>query len=519
MRSLQAHLGDGSRVTAVSNLGMDAQGLTPRGTVYSLEQQITHKQALLAQHFAVCGRPVVLLGHSIGTYIAIHAVHRLEADADAGASRAAAAALDSVTAREWEHPHAAGASLDGMAAELAAERRQQVVDAAGSGGGSGGRDGGGGGGSGALRSNIVKIVGLYPFLQVDPDCSRQRRLQRLTPYHALVARLAGGLGYLPLALRRMAVRMGGKDMDAHAVDVTAQVFTDPANVENGLYMGMTEFEALAAPADWWLLRSLGRRLAVFAAPDDIWFKRWKWDAMQREVPEIEAHWVENQSHAFCVSQRQSEELAARIAPIVEAALQASRGTAAAPAGAADSSRLAAVRQLQARKFAARSAGPAADAATASSSSSSSNSQPSWRIEMLYDGDCPLCMREVEMLQRRDAAAGRICFVDIAAPDYDAAQHAGVTFEQAMERIHAVEADGTVIKDVEVFRRLYEEVGLGWVYAVTKNRTVEGLANKVYDVWAKYRLPLTGRPDLAVVLQEKKSCCGGAAGKDGGACEL
>ena len=32
-------------------------------------------------------------------------------------------------------------------------------------------------------------------------------------------------------------------------------------------------------------------------------------------------------------------------------------------------------------------------------------------------------------------------------------------------------------DVEVFRRLYEEVGLGWVYAVTKNRTVEGLANK------------------------------------------
>ena len=44
----------------------DAQGLTPRGTVYSLEQQITHKQALLAQHFAVCGRPVVLLGHSIG---------------------------------------------------------------------------------------------------------------------------------------------------------------------------------------------------------------------------------------------------------------------------------------------------------------------------------------------------------------------------------------------------------------------------------------------------------------------
>jgi len=31
--------------------------------------------------------------------------------------------------------------------------------------------------------------------------------------------------------------------------------------------------------------------------------------------------------------------------------------------------------------------------------------------------------------------------------------------------------------VEVFRRLYEEVGLGWVYSITKNKTVEGLANK------------------------------------------
>jgi hypothetical protein len=31
--------------------------------------------------------------------------------------------------------------------------------------------------------------------------------------------------------------------------------------------------------------------------------------------------------------------------------------------------------------------------------------------------------------------------------------------------------------VEVFRRLYEQVGLGWVYAVTKYKPVEALANK------------------------------------------
>ena len=37
-------------------------------------------------------------------------------------------------------------------------------------------------------------------------------------------------------------------------------------------MGLTEFEALAAPPDWWLLRQLGPRAAVVAAPNDVWFK-------------------------------------------------------------------------------------------------------------------------------------------------------------------------------------------------------------------------------------------------------
>ncbi|PRW58655.1 thiol-disulfide oxidoreductase [Chlorella sorokiniana] len=153
-------------------------------------------------------------------------------------------------------------------------------------------------------------------------------------------------------------------------------------------------------------------------------------------------------------------------------------------------------QPQARRLVARAGSDAAQA---------SSSQPSWHIKMLYDGECPLCMREVEMLMRRDQGKGNIAFVDVASPEYDPAQNGGISFEKAMERIHAIEADGRVITDVEVFRRLYEEVGLGWVYAITKNPTVESLANKVYDVWARYRLPITGRPDLAVVMQQKKMC--------------
>ena len=40
--------------------------------------------------------------------------------------------------------------------------------------------------------------------------------------------------------------------------------------------------------------------------------------------------------------------------------------------------------------------------------------------------------------------------------------------QAMKRIHAiVAADGRVVTGVEVFRLLYESVGLGFIYAITK----------------------------------------------------
>ncbi len=29
--------------------------------------------------------------------------------------------------------------------------------------------------------------------------------------------------------------------------------------------------------------------------------------------------------------------------------------------------------------------------------------------------------------------------------------------------------------------------------------------RVYGVWAKFRLPITGRPDMDVIMQEKKTC--------------
>jgi predicted DCC family thiol-disulfide oxidoreductase YuxK len=129
--------------------------------------------------------------------------------------------------------------------------------------------------------------------------------------------------------------------------------------------------------------------------------------------------------------------------------------------------------------------------------------PSWQIKLLYDGECPLCVREVNFLTKRDAGRGLVAFVDIADASYDPQAHGGVSFAAAMGRIHAVLPDGTVIQNVEVFRRVYEILGMGWIYAATRLPVIRVIVDWIYGIWADWRLPLTGRPDLATLIRDRQ----------------
>ena len=128
------------------------------------------------------------------------------------------------------------------------------------------------------------------------------------------------------------------------------------------------------------------------------------------------------------------------------------------------------------------------------------------LTILYDGGCPLCLREVSILGRRDAGRHRLAFVDIDAPGYDPAAHGGITYREAMGRMHAITDDGTVLRDVAVFRRAYELVGLGWVYAPSRWPLLAPLAEAFYRLWAGVRLQLTGRPDLDTLCRQREGPC-------------
>ncbi|KAF5203354.1 hypothetical protein FRX31_007060 [Thalictrum thalictroides] len=108
-----------------------------------------------------------------------------------------------------------------------------------------------------------------------------------------------------------------------------------------------------------------------------------------------------------------------------------------------------------------------------------------------------------MLKERNKSYKTIKFVDISSDDYSPEENHGLDYETAMGRIHAIQSDGTVVTDVEAFRRLYEEVGLGWVYAITKYEPVATIANAVYGVWAKYRMQVTGRPSLEEIFEARR----------------
>ena len=126
------------------------------------------------------------------------------------------------------------------------------------------------------------------------------------------------------------------------------------------------------------------------------------------------------------------------------------------------------------------------------------------LTLLYDGTCPLCVREVRFLQKRDRHQ-HLAFVDIDASDYDPSAHGGIGYRQAMGSIHAIDGSGTVLRDVAVFREAYRLVGLGWVYRPTRLPVIAPLVDALYGAWAARRLQITGRPDLDSLCRDREGC--------------
>ena len=114
----------------------------------------------------------------------------------------------------------------------------------------------------------------------------------------------------------------------------------------------------------------------------------------------------------------------------------------------------------------------------------------YALTVFFDGACPICAREIALMKRLDRKQ-QLAFCDFSRSDYDAAS-IGLAPAELGRIIHARWADGSVITGVEVFRAMWDAVGLGVLTKLSRLSLVEPLVLKAYAWFARNRLRLTGR---------------------------
>lgn len=64
--------------------------------------------------------------------------------------------------------------------------------------------------------------------------------------------------------------------------------------------------------------------------------------------------------------------------------------------------------------------------------------------MLYDGECPICVKEISFLQfLQRNGADKVDFVDISLPEYDGSKYEGISYEMAMEEMTVIDEKNKV----------------------------------------------------------------------------
>jgi len=281
---LHEQLGGVADVLAVSHKG---HGIDCRcEQAFSLQEQIEHKVAFIEEFCLAAeqGSPgIMLVGHSIGAYMALHAAKVIEDRL--GSSENAEPAGDEAEAREGD-------------AAPGAEKR---------------------------HGRLAKVVGVFPFLGVDSRGStRQSFLRGVSQVPQVMAAAGAALGLLPQGLRHSVIRLcGGSELQEHAVDSTGMLLRY-WNCYNAFYLAKTEFADLEAPPDWDLIRRLGDRAAMIVCPNDMWAPDWMMEEMQAEVPALPVIRDTSMVHGFCVSDVQSRGMAAHLAGLLPAVWDSQR---------------------------------------------------------------------------------------------------------------------------------------------------------------------------------------------------
>ncbi|CAK7341975.1 unnamed protein product [Dovyalis caffra] len=220
-----------------------------RGKLFSLQEQIDHKVDFIKQELQNNELPVVLVGHSIGSYISLEVLRR---------------------------------SLE----------------------------------------KVSYVIGLYPFLMLNPLSKQQSNIENLAESSILSALLSFGiacLGLLPqCALKLILSKSIGSSMSDTAIDATCSHLLQYHTIRNVLYMALTEFRKLSETPDWAFMRENQEKVAFLFGVDDHWGPLQMFEEISKQVPGIALSIErEGHTHSFSCTEAGSVWVAQHVASLIE----------------------------------------------------------------------------------------------------------------------------------------------------------------------------------------------------------
>lgn len=113
------------------------------------------------------------------------------------------------------------------------------------------------------------------------------------------------------------------------------------------------------------------------------------------------------------------------------------------------------------------------------------------LELLYDGECPICKREICILQKKDSQK-TIKFIDISSKEFSPIEHKNIDYNTAMSQIHAIDSTGNLLVGIPAFAAVYARCHLLVISTLLRVPFIKGLLKPLYTLFAKKRLWVTGR---------------------------
>ena len=121
------------------------------------------------------------------------------------------------------------------------------------------------------------------------------------------------------------------------------------------------------------------------------------------------------------------------------------------------------------------------------------------ITVYYDGLCGLCSKEINHY-RKIAPAGVFDWADIAT-DASRCTELGVSQARALEVIHVRASDGAIHTGVASFVAMWRALPRrGWLAVVVGLPVVSYLAERVYQLFARWRFKRLGHCQLAAAAE-------------------